>query len=91
MVDLPKDFRKIKELLGEKADAELLRIGLMAELEAINLYEQLMSFTEDERIKKVFADIIMEEKIHVGEFLEVLLEIDEEQRRGLERGREEVS
>ncbi|MGB9711129.1 MAG: ferritin family protein [Thermodesulfovibrio sp.] len=69
---------------------EILRIGLIAELDAINLYEQLASLTNDEKIKAVFLDIAREEKTHVGEFLTLLLMNDEEQEDELEEGKEEV-
>jgi len=71
-------------------DKEVLRVGLIAELDAINLYEQLASATSNEKIKKVLLDIAREEKTHVGEFLTLLLEMDEEQVKELEKGKAEV-
>jgi len=55
--------------------AQALRIAIMAELEAINLYEELAEQIEDEGIRKVFLDIAREEKTHVGEFLQLLLQV----------------
>lgn len=71
-------------------DREALRLGLIAELDAINLYEQLAAVVTDERIKKVLLDIAREEKTHVGEFLELLLRHDAEQVKELAEGKEEV-
>lgn len=42
---------------------------MIAELDAVNLYEQLAAMTDDKNIKKVLFDIAKEEKTHVGEFL----------------------
>lgn len=84
---MPIDLGKVKR---EEIDKEVLRIGIIAELDAINLYEQLAAMTEDPLIKKVLLDIAKEEKTHVGEFLAVLLRKDEEQAKELEKGREEV-
>jgi len=84
---MPIDLGKVKK---EEIDKEVLRIGIIAELDAINLYEQLAAMTEDPLIKKLFLDIAKEEKTHVGEFLAVLLRKDEEQAKELEKGREEV-
>ncbi|AEM39196.1 Rubrerythrin [Pyrolobus fumarii 1A] len=70
--------------------AQALRTAIIAELEAINLYEELASQIEDEGIRRVFLDIAREEKTHVGEFLHLLLQVDPEQARELERGRQEV-
>jgi len=71
-------------------DKEIIRVGLIAELDAINLYEQLASATSNEKIKKVLWDIAREEKTHVGEFLTLLLEMDEEQTKELEKGKAEI-
>ena len=74
----------------ENLDREILRIAIIAELDAINLYEQLAAMTDNEYIKKILLDIAKEEKTHVGEFLAMLLRIDKEQVEELEKGKEEV-
>lgn len=81
---------KMENLSEEDINREILRIGLIAELDAINLYEQLASLTNDEKIKAIFLDVAREEKTHVGEFLTLLLMNDEEQEDELEEGKEEV-
>ncbi len=65
-------------------------MGIIAELDAINLYEQLAAMTKNPDLKKVFQDIADEEKTHVGEFQELLLRLDKKQAEELKRGREEV-
>ena len=67
-----------------------MRVGIIAELDAINLYEQLAALAKNDDIKKILLDIAGEEKTHMGEFQALLLRIDEEQVRELEKGREEV-
>jgi len=74
----------------EELDREILRVGVIAELDAVNLYEQLAAMTENENIKKILLDIAKEEKTHVGEFQALLLRIDEEQVREMEKGKKEV-
>lgn len=69
---------------------EVIRLAIIAEHDAINLYEQMARFIEDEDIKKVFLDIAREEKTHVGEFTALLLKLDEEQVEELKKGFEEV-
>lgn len=71
-------------------DKQLLRLGVIAELDAIDLYEQLAAATSDKKLKAAFMDISREEKTHVGEFLTLLLEKDKEQVRELEKGRKEI-
>jgi len=80
-----------KEKLSERIlDMELLRVGMIAELDAVSLYEQLAAATGNEDLKKVFLDIAKEEKTHFGEFQALLLKIDREQVEELEKGKEEI-
>ncbi|MCX8118229.1 MAG: rubrerythrin [Desulfobacterota bacterium] len=84
---IPVDLEKISR--GD-LDKEILRAGIIAELDAINLYEQMAALTKNQRIKKVLLDIAREEKTHVGEFQALLLQEDREQEEELEKGRMEV-
>ncbi|MDI6861509.1 MAG: ferritin family protein [Caldisericia bacterium] len=81
---------KLENLSKEEIEQEILRIGIIAELDAINLYEQLASLTKDEKLKDVFLDIAKEEKTHVGEFLTLLLLKDKEAKEELKNGENEV-
>jgi rubrerythrin len=85
--EIPINLEKIKE---EDLDKEILRAGIIAELDAINLYEQMAAMTGREDIRKILLDIAKEEKTHVGEFQTLLLELDKEQERELEEGGKEV-
>lgn len=81
----------ILESIGkENMDKEILRIGIIAELDAINLYEQMAAMTQNNDIKKILLDIAKEEKTHVGEFLTLLQKNDREQGVELEEGKKEV-
>jgi rubrerythrin len=84
---IPIDLKKIKP---ENLDQEILRAGIIAELDAINLYEQMAAMTANENLKKVLRDIAKEEKTHVGEFQALLLKADSEQTGELKKGKEEV-
>lgn len=83
----PIDLSKVKK---EDIDKEILRLGIIAELDAISLYEQLASKTKSKKIKATLLDIAKEEKTHAGEFQALLLEIDKEQFKELEKGKQEV-
>ncbi|MDD5251605.1 MAG: ferritin family protein [Patescibacteria group bacterium] len=84
---IPFELQKIK---GPELDKEILRAGIIAELDAVSLYEQMAAMTNNEKIKAVLADIAKEEKTHVGEFQALLLGLDQEQINELEKGRKEV-
>ena len=81
----------ILESIGkEDIDKEILRTGIIAELDAINLYEQMAAVAKNNNIKKILLDIAKEEKTHVGEFLTLLQRKDPEQEAELEEGKKEV-
>lgn len=80
----------LEKISVEDIDREILRVGVIAELDAINLYEQMAAVTKDEKIKKILLDIAREEKTHVGEFQALLLMKDKEQQEELEKGEKEV-
>ena len=71
-------------------DREILRLGIIAELDAISLYEQLAAKAGNAKIRAVLAEIAREEKTHVGEFQALLLELDKEQAGELVKGKKEV-
>jgi rubrerythrin len=87
MHTIPTNLDKSRQ---EDIDREILRTAIIAELDAVNLYEQMAAMAKDVMIKKVLLDIAGEEKTHVGEFQTMLLMKDEEQVRELEAGKEEV-
>jgi len=84
---IPIDLEKVKK---EDIDKEILRLGMIAELDAVSLYEQLAAATENEDIKKVLRDIAKEEKTHIGEFETLLHKLDKEQVEETEKGKKEV-
>jgi rubrerythrin len=84
---IPIDLGKIKQ---EDLDREILRAAIIAELDAINLYEEFANMTDNDDIKAVLQDIAEEEKTHVGELQTLLLRVDKEQLIELEKGKKEV-
>ncbi len=87
MSQLPIDLGNLGK--GER-DREILRAGIIAELDAINLYEQMAAMADAPIIRKVLREIAGEEKTHIGEFQALLLELDAEQVRELAAGKKEV-
>ena len=84
---IPTDLNQIDK---KNIDKEILRAGIIAELDAISLYEQMASLTKNEAIKASLLDVAKEEKTHVGEFQALLLQLDTEQVEELEHGKREV-
>lgn len=84
---IPILLDKIKQ---KDLNKEILRAAIIAEMDAINLYEQMADLTDNDEVKRVLLDVAKEEKTHVGEFQALLLEQDEEQMKELEAGKMEV-
>jgi len=84
---IPIDLKQVSQA---NLDKEILRAAIIAELDAVSLYEQLAGMTKNDHIKKVLLDIAKEEKTHVGEFQTMLLRLDTEQKDELAHGEEEV-
>ena len=84
---IPVDLKKVRR---EELDKEILRVGMIAELDAVSLYEQLAALTDSSDIKAVFLDIAKEEKTHMGEFEELLLRLDKGQAKEMEEAKKEV-
>ena len=84
---IPINLEKMKE---EDLNKEILRAAIIAEFDAINLYEQMAALTEDKHLKTILLDIAKEEKTHVGEFQTLLWINDEQQEKELAEGKKEV-
>ena len=74
-------------------DAELIRairFMIAAEYEAIQLYMQLAESTDNKLAIEVLTDIADEERVHAGEFLRLLKELDPEEEKFYTEGALEV-
>jgi len=80
----------LEKMAREDLDKEILRAAIIAELDAVNLYEQMAALTENKNIKTILLDIAKEEKTHVGEFQTMLLAKDKQQEEELAEGKKEV-
>jgi len=84
MSDIPKGLSK------KDVNNEILRAALIAELDAVNLYEQMAALATDRNVKAMLLDIAKEEKTHIGEFQALLLNRDKQQVAELEAGKREI-
>ena len=74
-------------------DAELvraIRYMIAAEYEAIQLYMQLAESTDNKLAQEVLRDIADEERVHAGEFLQLLYQLDPKEKEFYSEGFEEV-
>jgi len=67
-----------------------IRFMVAAEYEAIQLYMQLAESTDNKMAIEVLKDIADEERVHAGEFLRLLHELDPDEAAFYAEGAEEV-
>jgi len=72
------------------SDIEVLRLAIIAELDAVSLYEQLAIKSSIPEVITTLNKVAKEEKTHVGEFQALLLKLDPEYAAELDKGKEEV-
>lgn len=71
-------------------DSILLRQSIKEELDAINDYSKRALKSSNKAVKNLFLDVAREEKVHFGEFEEMLEMVDPEHETAEEEGEEEV-
>lgn len=67
-----------------------IRFSVAAEYEATQLYTQLAESTDNELAIKVLLDIADEERVHAGEFLRLLKQLDPKEYELYRKGSKEV-
>lgn len=87
MKKILENLSNTKELTDDK---EIIRLAIMAEMDAINLYKQLATKAKDQRVKDILNHIAEEEKHHVGEFIHLLNLLDDEQVKANKEGKIEA-
>lgn len=66
-----------------------IRKRLEEEYDAINNYMKMLPHTSEEWVKKIIEDIANEEKAHVGEFEYILYKLSPEEKKNVDKGKEE--
>jgi hypothetical protein len=75
---------------GTDRDLQILRLGMIAELDAVNLYDKLAKLATSQDVKKIMLDVAREEKVHAGEFETVMELLDPEYEKAEDEGEEEA-
>jgi rubrerythrin len=92
MPEFSNSFSGLKHdrLLTHEELVRAIRYMVAAEYEAIQLYEQLAESTDNKLAKNVLHDIAGEEKVHAGEFLRLLKELQPDEDSFYKKGYKEV-
>jgi rubrerythrin len=86
----PFSVLKHDRLLTHEELVRAIRFMIAAEYEATQLYEQLAESTDEVLAQSVLRDIAGEEKVHAGEFLRLLKELQPDEEGFYEQGAQEV-
>jgi len=90
------DFTSISPLLTpdkKLTDSEIaraLRLSIAAELDAVHTYELIADSVGDKKVQEVMKSVANEEKVHAGEFTEILSRFDKDYDKSVEKGRKEI-
>jgi len=92
MPSFESPFAVLKEdrLLTKAELIRAIRFMIAAEYEAIQLYMQLAESIDHALAQEVLKDIADEERVHAGEFLRLLYELDPDEKDFYQEGAEEV-
>jgi rubrerythrin len=86
----PFDVLKNDRLLTHDELVRAIRFMIAAEYEATQLYEQLAESTDEALAQNVLRDIAKEERVHAGEFLRLLKELQPDEEGFYQQGAQEV-
>jgi len=75
---------------GRVRDMQMLRLGVIAEFDAANLYEMMANLASLPQLKKLFLEVANEEKVHIGEFEFALEHVDTEHDEHEDEGEDEA-
>ena len=92
MPDFGNPFSGLKKdrKISDQELIRAIRFMISAEYEAIQLYMQLAESTDNKLAIEVLKDIADEERVHAGEFLRLLKELDPDEEKFYAEGAEEV-
>ena len=86
----PFDVLKNDRLLTHDELVRAIRFMIASEYEATQLYEQLAESTDEALAQNVLRDIANEEKVHAGEFMRLLKELQPDEQGFYQKGALEV-
>jgi len=76
--------------LSQREVERAIRQSIAAEQEAVHLYEAIADATDNSLVQAVMQDIANEEKVHAGEFQELLQRLSGEEEGYMNDGAEEI-
>lgn len=75
---------------GKEKDIQIVRLAMIAEIDAVSLYESMILQAKNRDLKAILQDVANEEKVHVGEFEAILEFLDPDWEELEDEGEEEA-
>ena len=68
----PHSVKSSEKLLTQSETIRAIRFAIASEYEAIQIYEEIIEAIENKKAIKLIEEIIEDEKVHVGNFMQLL-------------------
>ncbi len=78
MAEITNDLKSILNIgsLSKEELVRAVRVSIKAEIDAVHLYQMIADATDDTRAKVVMEHVAQEERVHIGEFMRLLQELN---------------
>lgn len=86
----PKESFSFDKKMTKEELIRAMRFFVSAEYEAVQMYMQIAEVSDNELVKEALISISEEELVHVGEFLELINELDPSEKEFYQEGRQEI-
>ena len=86
----PFSGMRLDKKMNKEELIRAIRFLIAAEYEAVQMYSQLAESIDDKLAQKVLLEIADEEKVHAGEFLQLLILLSPEEEKFYQEGYKEV-
>ena len=92
MVDFVHPFKGKKpgDEISKQELISAVRLSLCAEEEATHLYDTIAEFVKDAKVQKLMRYIASEEQVHIGEFQQLLNELEDDEEEKVSEGEKEA-
>jgi rubrerythrin len=81
---------ELMSALPGEGDAQMLRAAIVAELDAVNLYQQMAGRAKSKKVRMLLLDLAEEEQVHVGELQALLDSVSDTDAAMVGKGRAEA-
>lgn len=92
MAEVTNDLKSIlsADQMSESEIIRAIRVSIKAEIDAVHLYDMIAESTNDERVARIMLQTAKEERVHIGEFMRLLQELNPNEMRDYNEGAAEA-